>query len=67
MSVQVDGMRVPLWVYVWVRGMVTVPLVEMSMQYISALSETWMLVVIVGELEGWERKYEPSGNFFRVV
>ena len=47
--------------------MVTVPLVEMSMQYISALSETWMLVVIVGELEGWERKYEPSGNFFRVV
>ena len=60
-------MRVPLWVCVWVRGMVTEPLVEMSMQYISALSETWMLVVIVGELEGWERKYEPSGNFFRVV
>ena len=65
--VHVDCVRAPLWVYVWVRGMVTVPLVEMSMQYISALSETWMLVVIVGELEGWERKYEPSGNFFRVV
>ena len=60
-------MRAPRWVYVWVSGTVIVPLVEMRMQYISGLREICMLVVMVGELEGCERKYEPSGNFFRVV
>ena len=44
-----------------------VPLVEMRMQYISGLREICMLVVMVEELEGCERKYEPSGNFLRVV
>jgi hypothetical protein len=43
------------------------PLVEMRMQYISMLRDIWMLVVMVGEVEWWERKYEPSGNFWRVV
>ena len=60
-------MRAPRWVYVWVSGTVIVPLVEMRMQYISGLRESCMLVVMVEELEGCERKYEPSGNFFRVV
>ena len=61
--VQVELVRVPLCVYVCFRGMVMVPLVEMIMQYISGLRETWMLVVMLEELEGWDRKYEPSGNF----
>jgi hypothetical protein len=39
LRVHVDCMRAPLWVYVWVRGMVTVPLVEMRMQYISVLRD----------------------------
>ena len=54
--VQEDWVRVPLWRYVWRRGIVAVPLVEMSMQYISVVSEIWILVLMVGEGEGWERK-----------
>jgi hypothetical protein len=37
------------------RGMVVVPLVEMSMQYILVVRETWMLVAMVEEGEGWKR------------
>jgi hypothetical protein len=48
---------------VWRRGIVAVPLVETRMEYISVVSEIWMLVLMMGEGEGWERKYEPSGNF----
>ena len=65
--VQVELVRVPLCVYVCFRGMVMVPLVEMMMQYMSGLRETWMLVVMLEELEGWDRKYEPSGNLRRDV
>ena len=49
---QVDCVCAPLWVKVWVRGMVAVPLVEMRMQYISVVSEIWMLVLMEGEGEG---------------
>jgi hypothetical protein len=35
--------------------MVTVPLVEMSMQYISVVSKILMLVAIMGEEEGQKR------------
>ena len=63
MRVRVEWVRAPLCVYVWFRGMVIVPLVEMMMQYMSGLREIWMLVVMLEELEGCDRKYEPSGNF----
>ena len=49
----------------WGRGMVAVPLVETRMQYMVVVREIWMLVAMCGEGEGWERKYEPSGNFWR--
>mgnify|MGYP003686155873 CR=1 FL=1 len=39
MRVQVDGMRVPRWVYVCVRGMEAVPLMEIRMHYISGLRD----------------------------
>jgi hypothetical protein len=47
--------------------MVVVPLVEMRMQYMTLVSEIWMLVAMWGEEEGWERKHEPSRNFLRTV
>jgi hypothetical protein len=37
------------------EGDVGVPLVEMSMQYMSVVREIWMLVAMLGEVEGWER------------
>jgi hypothetical protein len=40
---------------VCLRGMVAVPLVEMSMQYISVMIYIWMLVAMRGEGEGCER------------
>jgi hypothetical protein len=36
--------------------MVTVPSVEMRMQYISFVSEIWKLVLMVSDLEGCERR-----------
>jgi hypothetical protein len=47
--------------------MVIVPLVEMMMQYMSGLREICMLVVMFEEVEGCDRKYEPSGNLRRDV
>jgi hypothetical protein len=45
------------------RGMVAVPLVEMRMQYISVVSEIWMLVAMMGRGMGGSGSRSRRGIF----